>query len=147
MVDAQMSDLLVRLAAVGCSGVAIFAIFWMGLIISRLENGTDPEKYRTIRFYMGTCVVAVAVSGFSGYKNFEIKQSDVKQSEEIADNAQKATKDLTKVIADTRRIALPAAAAATPKVLTPATERKLKSELSKTLDKKSVDNILKVYKQ
>ncbi len=135
MDSAQMSDLMVRLAAVGCSGVAIFAIFWMGIIISRLEKGTDPEKYKTIRFYMGTCVVAVAVSGFSGYKNFEIKAADV-------NNAQDANKALLLSIAKEKRIV-----PATAKMLQPSSEAKLKTELSKTLDKKSVDNILKVYKK
>lgn len=75
----MLSDLLVRLASLGASGVCIFAIFWTGWLITRIPPQADPERHRTVRFFMVTCVFIALVSAGSGIMNAMYNQEQVAQ--------------------------------------------------------------------
>ena len=60
---------LVKLASLGASGICIFAIFWIGWLILRPPENHDPERHRTLRAFMATCVVIAIISAASGIAN------------------------------------------------------------------------------
>ncbi len=62
-------DTLVRLASLGASGVCIFAIFWIGWLIMRLPIDASVEKHKTLRYYMGACILIAIISGGTGAAN------------------------------------------------------------------------------
>ena len=54
-------DTLVKLANLGAGGIAIFAIFWCGWLVSRPATAKVKEKQRTIQYYMVFCVAVLLV--------------------------------------------------------------------------------------
>ncbi len=84
-------DTLVRLASLGASGVCIFSIFWAGWLTMRLPAQADPERHKTLRFFMVICVLIASVSAGSGFLNVKFKAETIedqgkqiaKQSDEI----------------------------------------------------------------
>jgi hypothetical protein len=53
---------LVQLAAIGTSGICIFGIFWAGYLILNPPKKPDPERARTLRFFMATCIAIAIIS-------------------------------------------------------------------------------------
>lgn len=86
----MLSDLLVRLASLGASGVCIFAIFWTGWLITRIPPQADPERHRTIRFFMVICVFIALVSAGSGVMNAMYNQEDVNNANNATEQAEVA---------------------------------------------------------
>ena len=62
----QLMDTLVKLASLGTSGVCIFAIFWIGWLISRPEVSRSAERQRTLRSFMVFCIAILVVSAGGG---------------------------------------------------------------------------------
>jgi hypothetical protein len=60
-------ETLVKLASLGTSGICIFAIFWIGWLLSRPATSQDAERQRTLRFFMIVCVVISLVSAGTGF--------------------------------------------------------------------------------
>ena len=58
----MLLDTLVKLAALGTSGICIFGIFWIGYLILKPPREPDPERHRTLRFFMATCIAIAIVS-------------------------------------------------------------------------------------
>ena len=67
--DAGLLDTLVKLAALGTSGVCIFAIFWIGWLILHLPEGATPERHKTLRMFMIITVIIAVISGAVGFVN------------------------------------------------------------------------------
>jgi hypothetical protein len=65
----QLMDTLVKLASLGTSGICIFAIFWIGWLISRPEVSRSAERQRTLRSFMVFCIVILVVSAGGGLWN------------------------------------------------------------------------------
>ncbi len=61
MPDAGLLSTLVKLANVGASGVAIFAIFWIGWLLQKSDATKNPERQHTIRYYMCFCFAIIAI--------------------------------------------------------------------------------------
>jgi len=55
----KILDVLVKLAALGTSGICIFGIFWVGYIISK---ESDPQKYEILKLYMILCFAIAIIS-------------------------------------------------------------------------------------
>lgn len=58
---------LVELASLGTSGICIFAIFWIGWLMTRQSSQKDTERQRTLRFFMLFCVAISVVSAAAGF--------------------------------------------------------------------------------
>ena|ERR1700722_12040507 len=69
----KILDVLVKLAALGTSGICIFGIFWVGYIISK---ESDPQKYEILKFYMILCF---AIAIISAATNIYAMRNDKKQ--------------------------------------------------------------------
>ena len=92
-------DTLVRLASLGASGVCIFAIFWIGWLLMRLPAGQDPERHKSLRYYMGTCIVIALISGGTGVANAMFNAQKVESLERekntIATNLDVANQEIS----------------------------------------------------
>lgn len=66
MPETGLLETLVKLASLGTSGICIFAIFWIGWLISRPGTSQDVERHRTLRFFMVVCIVISLVSAGTG---------------------------------------------------------------------------------
>ncbi len=69
MPDAGFLDGLVKLASLGASGICIFSIFWIGWLISRLPEKSDPQRHKTLRLFMGTCIIIAIIAAATGIAN------------------------------------------------------------------------------
>ncbi len=67
--DTGLLDTLVKLASIGASGICIFAIFWIGWLILQLPAGADPERHKTLRFFMVISVAIAVISAATGILN------------------------------------------------------------------------------
>jgi formate hydrogenlyase subunit 3/multisubunit Na+/H+ antiporter MnhD subunit len=107
MPEAGFLDGLVKLASLGASGVCIFAIFWIGWLIPR----TDADRAKTLRYYMGTCIVIAIISAASGIANAMFNAETIKglQAEKTSLVAKEAEAEAARVDAD-KRLAETAAA-------------------------------------
>jgi hypothetical protein len=79
--DAGLLDTLVKLASLGASGVCIFAIFWIGWLVLHLPAGKDPERHKTLRWFMFVAVVIAVISGASGFANAKFNADEISQLE------------------------------------------------------------------
>jgi hypothetical protein len=61
----MLLNTLVKLAALGTSGICIFGIFWTGYLILNPPKKPDPERPRTLRFFMATCIAIAIISAFA----------------------------------------------------------------------------------
>jgi formate hydrogenlyase subunit 3/multisubunit Na+/H+ antiporter MnhD subunit len=69
MPEASLLDALVKLASLGASGICIFSIFWIGWLIWRLPEKSDPQRHKTLRFFMATCIVIAIIAAATGIAN------------------------------------------------------------------------------
>jgi len=74
----MLLETLVKLAALGTSGICIFAIFWAGRLI---EKTSDTGKLKTVRFFIGAAVAIALVSAASGVLNALINAGTIKRLE------------------------------------------------------------------
>ena len=58
----MLLDTLVKLAALGTSGICIFGIFWIGYLILNPPKEPDAQRHRTLRFFMMTCIAIAIIS-------------------------------------------------------------------------------------
>jgi hypothetical protein len=70
-------DTLVKLASLGASGISIFAIFWIGWLISRTPSDAGAERHRTMRLFMAMCLAIAIVAGVTGYLNVRLRSGTV----------------------------------------------------------------------
>jgi len=66
----------VKLAAIGTSGICIFAIFWGGWLIHKT---TDVAKLETIRFFINRAVIIAIISALSGVLNAVINAGTISE--------------------------------------------------------------------
>lgn len=87
MPNFEVSDTLVKLASLGASGVAIFAIFWIGWLL-KSDTVNNVDKQGTIRCYIGFCCAIIVVltvptlltnGNDSLKKDFEYKNNSLKK--------------------------------------------------------------------
>jgi formate hydrogenlyase subunit 3/multisubunit Na+/H+ antiporter MnhD subunit len=71
-------DTLVKLAAIGTSGICIFAIFWSGWLIYKT---TDAAKLETIKYFIAKTVVIAVISALSGGLNAAINVATIRKLE------------------------------------------------------------------
>jgi len=81
----MLLDTLVKLAAIGTSGICIFAIFWSGWLIYKT---TDAAKLDTIRYFINKVIIIAIISALSGGLNAVINAATIRKLE--AKNAQMA---------------------------------------------------------
>lgn len=81
----ELLDTLVRLASLGASGISIFAIFWIGWLILRIPAAVDPQRHRTLRFFMLTCVAISLISGATGFVNAKFKADTINELQDQND--------------------------------------------------------------
>lgn len=79
-------DALVRLAAIGCSGVAVLAIS-LGFLLIKSTANAGESVHRTVRLYLYVSAFVALVSGLSGILNFTTNSSDVADAEQSAEEA------------------------------------------------------------
>jgi formate hydrogenlyase subunit 3/multisubunit Na+/H+ antiporter MnhD subunit len=68
MPDAPMLDTLIKLAALGTSGVCILAIFWAGWTIQKTTRAGEQAQ-KTVRTFMLAAVGIAVISAASGALN------------------------------------------------------------------------------
>ena len=121
MPDAPMLDTLIKLAALGTSGVCILAIFWAGWTIQKTAR-EGAAVQRSVRAFMFTAIGIAVISAASGALNAYFNaqtindcraENDQRVQQLIAkqDTLQQVITDLTPLLASTR---VTSAAAATP---------------------------------
>lgn len=103
--EGTLLDTLVKLASVGASGICIFAIFWIGWLILHPPQSPDPERHRTLRFFMGTCVVIAIISAASGIANAIINADKISSLEETNTTLSAKVHNLEKQQLQTREAA------------------------------------------
>jgi formate hydrogenlyase subunit 3/multisubunit Na+/H+ antiporter MnhD subunit len=111
MPDIGVLDSLVKLASLGASGICIFAIFWIGWLISRLPEKSDPQRHKTLRLFMGTCVLIAIIAAATGIANamFNAEAIGKLETEKTALTTRLADTEAERVAAD-KRLAEAAAA-------------------------------------
>jgi len=77
----EFLDVLVKLASLGTSGICIFAIFWIGWLIWHPPANPDPERHRTLRFFMAVCVIIALISLVTGLKSAEFNADAIRTLE------------------------------------------------------------------
>lgn len=77
MPETGLLETLVKLASLGTSGICIFAIFWIGWLISRPGTSRDAERHRTLRFFMVVCIVISLVSAGTGLWSGHIDEQKI----------------------------------------------------------------------
>lgn len=70
-------DTLVKLAALGTSGVSIFAIFWIGWLILNIPKDASPERHKTLRMFMVITVIIALISGATGFANAKFNADEI----------------------------------------------------------------------
>ncbi|MEO0576118.1 MAG: hypothetical protein AAF004_11705 [Pseudomonadota bacterium] len=101
----QLLDTVVRLAAFGTSGVCIFAVFWIGMIMRKPNKDASPEWYRSMRHYMTMCVLCGVITGASGVANAMFN------ADKTAAQAERAEQANNRAIKETERAGVAVAAA------------------------------------
>jgi hypothetical protein len=90
-------DALVKLASLGVSGVSIFVIFWIGWLLLHPPANPDPDRHKTLRFFMVVCVIVaviLAATGLADVKfNTEAMSNLESKNNEQADQIKKITGD------------------------------------------------------
>lgn len=64
-----MFDTLVKLAGLGAGGICIFAIFWVGWLISKLPSDASARQHRTLRLFMAMTIGIAVIAFASGIAN------------------------------------------------------------------------------
>ena len=77
--DSSLLETLVKLASLGASGISIFAIFWIGWLISRTPSDAGAERHRTMRLFMAMCVAIAIIAGITGYLSAQFKSGTVEE--------------------------------------------------------------------
>ena len=77
--NTSLLETLVKLASLGASGICIFAIFWIGWLISRTPSGADPERHRTMRQFMAMCVAIAIIAGVTGYMTAQFRSETAEE--------------------------------------------------------------------
>lgn len=67
-IDPATLEQLVKLAALGTSGICILSLFIIGYLIYTIPN-EHHERHRTVRMYMWICVIIAIISAGSGFAN------------------------------------------------------------------------------
>lgn len=67
--ELNILDAAVKLAALGASGVCVFAILWTGWLMKSLPAGADSTTHRTIRNFMLMCAIMALITGATGIAN------------------------------------------------------------------------------
>lgn len=95
----ELLDTLIKLASLGTSGICIFAIFWIGWLIMNPPQQSDPDRHKTLRFYMVTCIVIALISAGAGIANAMINSSHLKEKDEKIGQLQGEQKKLEAAVA------------------------------------------------
>jgi hypothetical protein len=80
MIDTGLLSTLVKLASIGASGISIFAIFWIGWLLHQRADSDNPEAHKTLRYFMGMCLIIAIIAAASGITNIIL---DVKRISEL----------------------------------------------------------------
>lgn len=80
-----------KLASLGASGVCVLAIFWVGLLISKLPDTAGREKHKTMRLYMGMTIAIAVIAFVSGLANAWFNATAIAKVEKEKGDAEAAT--------------------------------------------------------
>jgi hypothetical protein len=61
-------DGLVRLAAIGTSGICVLAVAVIGWMLSKTKGASD-QWHKTVRLFMGMCLFSAVITGATGIAN------------------------------------------------------------------------------
>jgi hypothetical protein len=81
MVDTELLNTLVKLAALGASGISIFAIFWIGWLLYRRADSGNLEEHKTLRYFMGMCLIVAIIAATAGIANAILDTSRMSELE------------------------------------------------------------------
>lgn len=95
-------DTLVKLASLGASGISIFAIFWIGWLISRTPADAGAERHRTMRLFMAMCLAIAIVSGITSYLNVRLDSQTVDELQAKLATSDKAVQQCKELRASAR---------------------------------------------
>lgn len=96
----EFLDTAVKLATAGMSGVCVFMALVSGMMIWKLPNNASPEKFKTVRQFMWTCVLLAVIAGTSGAANAHFSREKIVAAKEEAKTAEtQATAALQQVAA------------------------------------------------
>ena len=98
----SLLDTLVKLAGLGAGGICIFAIFWVGWLISRLPPDANEHQHKTLRLFMGMTITIAVIAFASGIANAWFNAQEIakveqekavteKKAEELAVTVQEVT--------------------------------------------------------
>jgi hypothetical protein len=65
----NLLDTLVKLAAIGTSGVCLFFVFWCGHLVKNLPDNASAGRISVVKHYMTVCVAMAVITGLSGGAN------------------------------------------------------------------------------
>ena len=100
--DTLLLETLVKLASLGASGISIFAIFWIGWLISRTPSDAGAERHRTMRLFMVMCVAVAIIAGVTGYMSAQFKSGTVEELTGKLDAALESVQQYKELQASTR---------------------------------------------
>ncbi len=64
-----MLDTLVKLAAIGTSGLCLLFVFWCGNLVRSLPDSASEGKISLVKHYMTVCLIMAVITGLSGGAN------------------------------------------------------------------------------
>ena len=126
----NLLDTLVKLAAIGTSGLCVLFVFWCGSLVKNLPDNASDGKVSLVKYYMTICLIMAVITGISGGANaYFNRQAVVVAETKVADSR----KDLATVQQDLNTVSTAVEALKTsPHVAT--AEAKLKfNEVSEML--------------
>lgn len=93
----SLLDTLVKLAGLGAGGICIFAIFWVGWLISKLPPDANKNQHQTLRLFMGMTIVIAIIAFASGLANawFNAKEVAKMESQKVASEEKVAELEVT----------------------------------------------------
>ena len=124
-----MFETLVRLAALGTSGVCVLIVFWAGRTITKLSPDTPKPVFQLLRHYLLLCAFIAVVSALSGIALARYNEQQTRELLKVTDESERAFKALQSQ-ADALSQQLKAASSATPPA-PPKIERDVAKQLEK----------------
>jgi hypothetical protein len=76
-----MLDTLVKLAAIGTSGLCVLFVFWCGSLVKNLPDNTSQGKISVVKHYMTVCLIMAVITGLSGGANAFFNRNAVVSAE------------------------------------------------------------------
>ena len=101
-------DGLVRLAAIGTSGICVLAVAVIGWMLSKTRAAPD-QWHKTVRLFMGMCLISAVITGATGIANAKFNaektQIAVDRNSEISEELENTSAELLSLQSTVKTVA------------------------------------------